>query len=381
MKKVLSVLLAAAMVMGMSVSAFAAEANKTWTDGATGKVDEKVSEVVKFDGGVVIVSADGSFTAVGQGDALKLEPGDDLYFPLIDIATSDVYTGTLDTKWSINIKSNGLVEKASYYTYPEDTDDADFTYNWAVKDAKFVKVEIEDDLEVEEKETVKFEMYIADGDYKKTTTEKVIVEGKIAHDIEAQTIDFENDYYVLDADRYASWKVKKGQKGIAYFDFNDNAYFTVKMISEEKVYLNLSTAYDKDIDAEYNEYDADLEFYNFKGNNDSFIKTGELFIEAKEDTFIYEIVDGELVAVEAEWVEDYVFAKTNKKDGWVIETDELGYYVVSDMEVEIAAEEVVEEAPSTDKANPETGANDFVGAAVALAVVSVAAAGALALKK
>ncbi|MBQ9970312.1 MAG: NPXTG-anchored protein, partial [Oscillospiraceae bacterium] len=33
------------------------------------------------------------------------------------------------------------------------------------------------------------------------------------------------------------------------------------------------------------------------------------------------------------------------------------------------------------KANPETGAADFVGAAVAMAVVSVAAAGALALKK
>ncbi|HIV35891.1 MAG TPA: hypothetical protein H9999_01630, partial [Candidatus Negativibacillus faecipullorum] len=38
-------------------------------------------------------------------------------------------------------------------------------------------------------------------------------------------------------------------------------------------------------------------------------------------------------------------------------------------------------APETSKPNPETGAEDFVGLAVSLAVVSVAAAGALALKK
>ena len=70
------------------------------------------------------------------------------------------------------------------------------------------------------------------------------------------------------------------------------------------------------------------------------------------------------------------------EDGWVIETKELGYYVVADEEL-VVAEEEVEAKPEVeaDKANPETGAADFVGAAVAMAVVSVAAAGALALKK
>ena len=73
--------------------------------------------------------------------------------------------------------------------------------------------------------------------------------------------------------------------------------------------------------------------------------------------------------------------KGTKVDGWVIETNELGYYIVSDIELEIEAEEEVEAEVEADKANPETGAADFVGAAVAMAVVSVAAAGALALKK
>ena len=43
--------------------------------------------------------------------------------------------------------------------------------------------------------------------------------------------------------------------------------------------------------------------------------------------------------------------------------------------ITLSAKDVVAE-----KANPETGAADFVGAAVAMAVVSVAAAGALTLK-
>ena len=47
----------------------------------------------------------------------------------------------------------------------------------------------------------------------------------------------------------------------------------------------------------------------------------------------------------------------------------------------VTPSEPTTETPSTSKPNPETGAEDFVGLAVSLAVVSVAAAGALALKK
>ena len=152
------------------------------------------------------------------------------------------------------------------------------------------------------------------------------------------------------------------------------------MVSEEKVTLNLSKVYDKAVDALF-DYEADLSFYNFKGTKDAFTKTGELFIPADEDTFIYEVVDGKLVEVEATWTDEYTVSDVNKEyEGWVIETKELGYYVVADDEL-VVAEEEVETEDEADKANPETGAADFVGAAVAMAVVSVAAAGALALKK
>ena len=387
MKKVLSVLLAAAMVMGMSVSAFAAD-NAKWSIGGAAEIAGAVDTVIAFQDAVWVVR-DGVGTVYEDGvDVLSLKPGDDLYFPLLKADLSDHYNGDMDADWSINIKGNEFVDAASIYSVPEY--DATKTSNvtpWgqaivdgnSIEKAKFVKVAVVDDLDtVSLTNTVKFKMYIADDDTQ-ARTNTVSFEAKFAN-LGEYTVDFE---WTNDVDEAGIWKVAKDKKGTAIFDFEDEAYVTVKMISEEKVVLNLSMAYDKAIDKEYNEYDADLTFYNFKGTKDAFTKTAELLIPAKEATYIYEIVDGELVEVEAEYVDEYKLEGTNKKyAGWLIETKELGYYVVADEELVVAEEEVeAEPEVEADKANPETGAADFVGAAVAMAVVSVAAAGALALKK
>ena len=103
----------------------------------------------------------------------------------------------------------------------------------------------------------------------------------------------------------------------------------------------------------------------------------------KDNKQIVEVVDGALVAVESEYVtkyeviDDIVLAK-----GYIADAKENGSYAVIDADIELIVPEVeAEPEVEADKANPETGAADFVGAAVAMAVVSVAAAGALALKK
>ena len=495
MKKVLSVLLAAAMVMGMSVSAFA---DHSWKPAGGTDVADPVVNVLDFEGLVVVEREDiggwnVDYKTFVAGSELNLEPGDNLYFPLLTAGTQIVvdknnqtceleeghthnaecytltceehvhtgeceekctleehyhhpafgcfnwkgqltcrkpehkhgescvmawtcgqedhthnddcytltckkevehthgdscydtkevpvmvnYTGDIDPNWSINIKGNVYVDGASYYTAP-----ATGATSWGetgVNGYKYVKVEIADDLDATSTKTVKFELYIADEDYKNCETEHVIVEAKFANVKEAiNKVDFN---HTNDADEAAVWEVAKGAKGTATFDFDSVAYFTVKMVPEEKVTLNLSTAYSKAIDKLF-DYEADLEFYNFKGTKDAFTKVGELFIPADEDTFIYEVVDGELVEVEATWTDEYTITDVTKEyEGWVIETNELGYYVVSDIEAEIEVEAEVEAPVEAEKANPETGAADFVGAAVAMAVVSVAAAGALALKK
>ena len=381
MKKVLSVLLAAAMVMGMSVSAFAA--NHKW---AANSDDHNVGNVntVEFGETAYVVRNGAVAKSYAAGTEMSLQPGDDIYFELMEVGAS-YYEKAIDADWSINIKGNEFVEKASFYSVPKFDADKEQKTPWGLVVTKdfegraYVKVEVVDDLDTTSLTSeVKFNMYLADNQYD-TKSNTVTVVAKFAN-IGEYPVDFD---FTNDVDEAGIWKVAKDKKGTAVFDFEDEAYVTVKMISEEKVVLNLSVAYDKAIDKEYNEYDADLSFYNFKGTKDAFTKTAELLIPAKEATYIYEIVDGELVEVEAEYVEEYKLEGTNRKyAGWLIETKELGYYVVADEEL-VVAEEEVEAKPEVeaDKANPETGAADFVGAAVAMAVVSVAAAGALALKK
>ena len=378
MKKVLSVLLAAAMVMGMSVAAMA---DKSWASNASSDVDVNVADL-KFNNTMMVVHVDDVAEKVPAGSEYKnMQPGDDLYFE-IDYNNA-VYTQAIDKDWSINIKGNEYVANASFVTF--ETGDI---IPWApagkfpaeLNNAKYVKVELVDVLDELDSQNVKFKLYIADNAKKEAVSEHISLNYSFANEVE-KYVDFE---WTNDADHAAKWVVKKETKGTAVFDFEDDVYFTVKMIPEEEVILNLSTAYDKAIDKEYNEYDADLSFYNFKGSKDSFSKVGELFFaSSKDNKFIYEVVDGELVAVEAEWTDSYKLENTSKKfKGYVIETDELGYYVIADEELVVAEVETEVEAPvEAEKANPETGAADFVGAAVAMAVVSVAAAGALALKK
>ena len=176
------------------------------------------------------------------------------------------------------------------------------------------------------------------------------------------------------------WEVKEERSGNATFDFAGEASFDVNMYEGEKVLLDLNRDYIRSI-AIANE-DADLEFYNFRSSHNEFVRKGTLSLSGDEDSFVYEIVDGKLYDVDFDYNEE--------EETVEIVTDELGHYVVSDMELE--SKEVKPSKPSTetnngdtssnsDKNNPDTGASDFVGSAAALAVTSVAAAGALALKR
>ena len=365
MKKVLSVLLAAAMVMGMSVASFA---DKNWAANSNDCMNGAVRvDSLSWHGIMRVDHTDGTTEYVEAGTNYKnMKVGDDLYFYVL-IGNEAFYTGQIDEHWSINIKGNEYVENVKFVR-----DSA------AEQNRVMVKVEIVDTLDNLDDKDVKFQMYIADNKHGTKQSETAKLNYSFDNYKECY-VEFDE---TNDVDYMAKWIVRDEEKGTAIFDFEDEAYFTVKMIPEEKVIFNFSQAYDKKIDKAYNEYDADLSFYNFKGTKDAFTKTGELFIPADDETFIYEIVDGKLVEVEAEYVEDYKVDGFSEKDGWVIETKELGYYVVADEELVVAEEEVeAEPEVEADKANPETGAADFVGAAVAMAVVSVAAAGALALKK
>ena len=313
---------------------------------------------------------------------LKAKKGEEAKDPDTTVVTGvkedGPYTGEIGKNWSINFteKSENFVEKASFYKAKR-ADSALNTNAW------YVKVELKDMFDSVDDGEVYYKVYVADNNDRETTN-KVYVKGTFANDV-VKYVDFE---WTNNANTPAVWQVKKGENGTAVFDFEDKAFFTVKMYSEEKMYLDLSTAYQK---AVAGEYDAEFDnFFKFQGTNANFSRTGELVIESNDpNLFVYEIdSDNNLYPVDAKYVKDYQITHTNDKiNGYVFNTKTLGNYVLSVDELEVEEEtEAPEEKPadnntSSDKENPNTGANDFVGVAVALAVVSVAGAGALALKK
>ena len=317
-----------------------------------------------------------------------------------EVASYGHYTGNIDKNWSINLveKSTGvaeLIEKAELYRATA-TDYASYSrFENNVVDiqpnAVYLKVTLKDEWKTVDDETLTYYVYIADNDSGKQTNEVWVSGTYVNNDWEYVDFDWTNDASVAKL-----WKVKKGENGTAVFDFADKAFFTVKMYSGESMYLDLSTAYDKAIAGEM---DAEADsFYKFDNDNANFSRTGELIIVSDDSSLVpYEIdEDGNFVEVDAKYVENYAIAHTNKKvDGFVFSTKTLGNYVLSTEELgqeeqpvdeTPVVEEPTTETPATDnttsaKPNPETGAEDFVGLAVSLAVVSVAAAGALALKK
>ena len=305
-----------------------------------------------------------------------------------------VYTGNIDKNWSINLieASSTDVEElvakaelykataADYHSYKGFADDI-------VPNGVYVKITLKDSWKFVDEETVKYYVYVASnktGD----ETNKVWVEGNYANN-DFEYVDFT---WTNDASKAKLWKVKKGENGTAVFDFADKAFFTVKMYSGESMYLDLSTAYNKAVAGEM-DVDADS-FFKFDNENANFSRTGTLLIASDDESLVpYSIEDGELVKVDAEYVENYAIAHTNTKvNGFVFKTKQLGNYVLATEEIAEEVEPEDDEKPAEEnkpaeevkpetKPNPETGAEDFVGLAVSLAVVSVAAAGALALKK
>lgn len=306
------------------------------------------------------------------------------------------YTGNIDKNWSINLieASTGvaeLIEKAELYRATA-TDYASYSKytDEIMPKAVYLKVTLKKEWKTADDETMKYYVYVAKNNGSTSDkTNEVWVSGKYENtDFEWVNFDWTNN-----ANEAKLWKVRKGENGTAVFDFADKAFFTVKMYSEESMYLDLSTAYDKTIAGEM-DVEADS-FYKFDNENANFSRTGELVIVSDDDSLVpYSIEDGELVKVDAEYVENYAIAHTNTKvNGFVFKTKQLGNYVLATEEIDEEVEEPAkdekpaeenkpaEEVKPDTKPNPETGAEDFVGLAVSLAVVSVAAAGALALKK
>ena len=113
------------------------------------------------------------------------------------------------------------------------------------------------------------------------------------------------------------------------------------------------------------DFDGIVEYYIFDAKG---MGVADFQYDAWEDDphFFYAWDGEKLTAIDAKYDAD------EDVDNYVFSAAVEGAIVVTDTEVVLAAEETK---------NPDTGANDVVGVAAALAVVSLVAAGAVSLKK
>ena len=374
MKKILSAVLAAAMVLSMGVLAFA---ETTYGVGGTGAKKDLKDANLQWGG--AYLERDGEVTKISDKNSeeqAKLRPGDVLYFATtyVDKDANGAVTHKVPKNWNIKISNDYYIDDADFRvvntanTNAFDTYFADESHDGKL----FVEVEIKD-FEEFDSSKVNFTFYIHDG---KQSSDKV----KVNYKTDRNVVELDEDDldWVITVEGPTTYKYvgKKVKAAVLDFD-NEMAYVEVKLTPNGKYEVASNTDYNKSVAKNYPE--ADLEFVKLYGD---FEKTADVVLVADKDSYIYEVVDGELVAVDAEYVEDYKFSNGTKVDGFLFNTKELGQYAISDIELDLEdAEEPAKDNNSTDKNNPAMGANDFVGAAVALAVVSVAAAGALALKK
>ena len=179
-----------------------------------------------------------------------------------------------------------------------------------------------------------------------------------------------------------------------FFEANDDA---------NKFYARLQTKSDAEIYSTYGDpVNADLWFFDFVGNptipstSRATLTLGipwdedDDYTPNPEDCFIYEKdADGNLTDVTSQFTYDEDNDGTTEIPGWTIKTRTLGTYVISDTELDTTVVDDVDEEPADDTAStvdggkeiPNTGSSDMVGVAVVAAVVSLAAAGAVAFKK
>lgn len=160
--------------------------------------------------------------------------------------------------------------------------------------------------------------------------------------------------------------------GTFEYDFgSDDQYgVSVRVYEDEELFLEISEDADKDILKANADADADyIDFVEWVAHPTFTSNVTLEFYGAEEDDYIYEIKDGKLVTPSRlKWDDD--------AEVWTLTTRTLGAYVVSDVKLAKAVAEA-----DSDVSNPDTGANDVVGIAGALAVVAMISAAAVSLKK
>lgn len=418
MKRFVSALIAGAMILSMSVASFADDVvfGKTNTNIER---EEKVSEITL---NYVKVFRNDKFLYGGnetETQNAEVIAGDTLYFAMNGTDGANICGNGADKDWRIKVSKASNIDSVEFFY------DKDLKVGTIGKPTMWVKVEISDDFNSYEKDAMNVWFYLYDVKSKDKSEpvkvgfkyadyeEEILYKNDVEHIVPLKL----NTIYTLDED------VNSANVVFSY----DNMYIVAKLYADEEYLVNsITTKYNKDMAIKY---DADVEVISIVSNMDNY----DVFFESSKDNkFIYEVVEDELVSVEATYMDKYEIIKGEYilTEGYLVENVEDNQWVVLDKEIVSVNEpedgedfilntetkvyhnkncnylpkdnrkdvkstiEILENngykacehcfkssTPSTDKANPETGAGDFVGMASAMAVMAIVAGAGLMISK
>ena len=379
MKKVLASVLAAAMVLGTASVAFAGVISPNGKKNGTtyGISVSKSDDNETFEDGAPFLVTYSPDDAEGSDEDLAGHEAKITIYPVSGqrITDIDVHVNTKNVTASVK-KNDGIYRQEGSKTYYAPV--LTLKGNAGVRTFEFEDYEVELDITI--------------GDLKEDANKKLI---KGVTDDKDITITIRHDeavaYSRIQEFEEDTNYVNSKAKGVVYdFDEVIGDESRIRAHDYVDVYFkgNYGTDYenmrlvDDDIDEIVDFFgDVDVDCYDFIGTP-KFASKVKVVIDADSGSVLYEYnkKTGDVTKVDAEY----------DSDGWAFETKVLGTYVVAEEEYEegtiskdgdTSSDEETEEPSDGDKTNPGTGANDMVGAAAAMAVVSLVAAGAVAFKK
>ena len=378
MKRFVSALIAGAMILSMSVASFA-DVTFGSSNSKVERTDVSVSNIsINF----VRIFRDGVEVDAGK-EGTKVEnaeviAGDTLYFAMNGADGKTNIGGKADKDWRIKVSKASNIDAVEFFWNEKDVANGGI----GMANTLWVKVKVSEDFNSYEKDAMKVWFYLYDVVSKEEServkvgfkyadyNEVVLYKNDVDHIVPLEL----NTIYTLDED------VNSANVVFSY----DDMYIVTKLYAGEKYLVNsITTKYDKDMAIKY---DADVEVISIVSNMDNY----DVFFESSKDNkFIYEVAEDELVSVEATYMDKYEIIKDEYilTEGYLVENVEDNQWVVLDKEIvsvsepEEDKEEVKPSIPSTDKANPETGAGDFVGMASAMAVMAIVAGAGLMISK
>lgn len=368
MKKVLALVLSVLMVLSLSVVAFAEEVEKpeTTPDTTIENADKK------YELGFGDLEKD-------PADAAPDKPGATYYYTILDenddsgMLTDDEVAKHLSVsikeKGDKMIKAYSIVKQNGVYKVKVETNTtyttAKTSADWTItlkRDKKFTVASAVVSIAQQWAEVCDLSKVVdAYGEA------QIYVDLAEAHDgAEGASYDDYTDDINVEARLVLAKTIKYAE---IYFG-DTPVWYSVKNVAKTTVNVYFDEAVAKALSTTYE--DADLYAINFKGAPE-FDFTGIEHVSVDEDMFVYAVVDGKLVADKFSW---------NKETScWELNTKKMVDVVISDIELDVSKYNSTIGGSEAGKGNPGTGSVDFVNVAVALGVVSLAAAGAVALKK